>query len=148
MALESYTGIWSFVLTNPTDGDPKYEGDNHLRGIKSAVNFTFPTIAAGTTPVSASAAELNQAIGVTSPIQTQLNAKGNVAGQTWTGPHSYTGATLTANTAAVSSNDNTVATTAYVTSKFLGSPSTAIASALAEFDQTKRRARFSLVNNL
>lgn len=89
MGLETYTGIWSFVLTNPTDGDPKYEGDNHLRGIKSAILTTWPTIGAGSTPVTASAVEMNTLVGVTSSVQTQINAKGNINAQTWTGPHTF-----------------------------------------------------------
>lgn len=44
MALESATYINGLVSTNPTSGDPKSQGDDHLRLIKAAVKATFPNI--------------------------------------------------------------------------------------------------------
>lgn len=98
MSLESGTYISDLVATNPTSTDPKSEGDNHLRLIKSTIKTTFPNIngAVNATPaqlntlvgltsstaelnildgVTASTAELNFVDGVTSNIQTQLDAK-------------------------------------------------------------------------
>lgn len=48
MALETVTTIYDLVATNPTGGDPKSQGDDHLRNIKAAVLASF----AGTTGTS------------------------------------------------------------------------------------------------
>lgn len=90
MALEDLTGttkyIDSLVVTNP-DGavDYKSEGDDHIRGIKNTIKNTFPNITGPVTATqgelnkldgaTASTTELNYVTGVTSSIQTQLNAK-------------------------------------------------------------------------
>jgi hypothetical protein len=37
MALESVTYVADLVVTNPTSGDPKSQGDDHLRNVKVAV---------------------------------------------------------------------------------------------------------------
>jgi hypothetical protein len=44
MALESATTINQLVATNPTLTDPKAQGDDHLRLIKSTLKNTFPNI--------------------------------------------------------------------------------------------------------
>lgn len=44
MALETGTYISDLVITNPTSTDPKSEGDNHLRLIKSTLKATFPNV--------------------------------------------------------------------------------------------------------
>ncbi len=44
MALETGTYISDLVVTNPTSSDPKSQGDDHLRLIKSTVLATFPNI--------------------------------------------------------------------------------------------------------
>lgn len=44
MALETVTHISDLVVTNPTSTDPKSEGDNHLRNIKTALKTDFPNI--------------------------------------------------------------------------------------------------------
>lgn len=62
MGLETATYINGLVATNPTAGDPKYNGDDHLRLIKSAVKSTLPNL---TGPVTASQAELNVLDGIT-----------------------------------------------------------------------------------
>lgn len=46
-------------------------------------------------------------------VNTEMIAKGAIAGQTWTGTHSFTGATLTAATQTANDNSTKVATTAY-----------------------------------
>jgi len=72
MGLESATYIDDLVITNPTSGDDPSAGDDHLRLIKSTIKNTFPNISAPVTPTHT---ELNYVDGVTSAIQTQLNAK-------------------------------------------------------------------------
>ncbi len=62
MALETFAFIDSLVNTNPTDGDPKKEGDDHLRGIKSTLLTTFPNI---TGAITTTQDELNKLDGVT-----------------------------------------------------------------------------------
>lgn len=46
MSLESATYINGLVTTNPTSTDPKSEGDDHLRLIKSTIKNTFPNVTA------------------------------------------------------------------------------------------------------
>lgn len=73
MALETGNYITDLVITNPTGGDPKSQGDDHLRLVKKTVKQTFPNINA---PVTVTPTELNYLTGVTSNIQAQLNAAG------------------------------------------------------------------------
>lgn len=91
MALESATYINGLDSANPTATDPKNQGDDHLRLIKSAVKATFPNVTGAVTPTQT---ELNYVAGVTSAIQTQIAAKGAKAGDTWTGSHDFSGATV------------------------------------------------------
>jgi hypothetical protein len=72
MALETGTYISDLVATNPPGGDPVSQSDDHLRLIKSTVKATFPNISGAVTPTHT---ELNYVAGVTSAVQTQLNAK-------------------------------------------------------------------------
>ena len=58
-----FTYIDGLEVANPTAGDPRSEGDDHLRGIKTAVKGTFPNI--GAAAVTGTAAELNVNTGVT-----------------------------------------------------------------------------------
>jgi hypothetical protein len=58
MGLESATYINGLVVTNPTAGDPRAEGDDHLRLIKSVIKNTFPNI---TGAVTATQTDLNSA---------------------------------------------------------------------------------------
>jgi hypothetical protein len=44
VALETGTYIDDLVATNPTGSDPKSEGDDHLRLLKSTIKATFPNI--------------------------------------------------------------------------------------------------------
>ena len=71
MALETATYISGLVATNPLSSDPKSQGDDHLRLIKSTILATFPNI---TGAVTATHTELNYVTGVTSGIQSQLNS--------------------------------------------------------------------------
>lgn len=69
MALETGTYISDLVATNPTSTDPKSEGDNHLRLIKSTVKATFPNVT-----------------GAVTKTHTQLNNTLDKTGDTMTGP--------------------------------------------------------------
>jgi len=73
MGLESTTTISGLVSTNPVGGtDPVSEGDDHIRLLKTVLKMTFPNVNA---PLTATPTEFNYLVGVTSAIQTQLNAK-------------------------------------------------------------------------
>ena len=72
MALETGTYISDLVSTNPAGTDTLDKADDHLRLIKSTVKATFPNITGAVTPTHT---ELNFVDGVTSAIQTQLDAK-------------------------------------------------------------------------
>lgn len=56
MGLEAVTHISDLVATNPALGDPKSEGDDHIRNIKSALKTDFPNV---NNVVSASDEELS-----------------------------------------------------------------------------------------
>lgn len=71
MALETGTYISDLVSTNPVSTDGLTQADDHLRLIKSTVKATFPNITGAVTPTHT---ELNYVDGVTSSIQTQLDA--------------------------------------------------------------------------
>lgn len=45
MGLETPTYVSDFVPTNPPSGDPKGQGDDHIRNIKTALQNTFPNAA-------------------------------------------------------------------------------------------------------
>jgi hypothetical protein len=76
MALETGTYIDDLVATNPASGDDPVQGDDHLRLIKATILATFPNITGAVTPTHT---ELNYVDGVTSAIQTQLDALASVA---------------------------------------------------------------------
>lgn len=63
MGLESGTYISDLVATNPTASDPKSQGDDHLRLVKSTVKATFPNITGAVTPTQV---ELNTLVGANS----------------------------------------------------------------------------------
>jgi hypothetical protein len=98
---------------------------------------TAVTLPAATTIGVVTAAELLYLDGVTSAIQTQIDTKGAIAGQTWTGTHNYTGAALTVATQAPGNNTTAAASTAYVVA-------TAFNSALP--GQTGNAGRFVTTN--
>jgi len=104
MALESTTYINGLVATNPTGTDPKSQGDDHIRLVKSAIKNTYSGV---TGEVTATHTELNYTDGVTSNIQTQMDLKAPLASPTFTG-------TPIAPTAAADTNTTQIATTAYV----------------------------------
>ena len=71
MGLETGTYIDSLVATNPLGTDAKIAVDDHLSLIKSTLKATFPNITGAVTPTHT---ELNYVDGVTSSIQSQLDA--------------------------------------------------------------------------
>ena len=111
MSVESASYISQLDTTLPTAADLISEGDDHIRLIKTALKTQFPNF--GTTAIAASAAEVNYSVGVTSSIQAQLNAKGAVAGQSWTGAHSF-GGTVSVPTLAQGANTTGAASAAFV----------------------------------
>lgn len=99
MGLETATYISQLVNTNPTSNDPKSQGDDHLRLLKSVLQSSFPSIS-----------------GVVTKTHTELNTvtdRGLIAGQTWTGNHTFP-ATTYGVTASVGDSSTKFATTAFV----------------------------------
>lgn len=111
MAVDSATHIAGFDTAKPAGSDPAAELDNNLRHVKTVIKTDFPNVNG---VVSASDVELSYVGGVTSAIQTQIDAKGAKAGQVWTGAHDFTAATLTAFTQSVGDASTKAATTAFV----------------------------------
>lgn len=72
--------------TLPAASDWVSEGDDHIRLTKTVIKTTFPNVAGA---VSATHTQINYLSGVTSAIQAQIDAKGAIAGQTWTGTHVF-----------------------------------------------------------
>lgn len=70
----------------PQASDMVSEGDNHIRLTKTVIKTTFPNVAGA---VSATDVQLSYVTGVTSAIQAQIDNKGAIAGQTWTGTHVF-----------------------------------------------------------
>lgn len=77
MPIESATHINDLNASYPAGTDQKSTLDDHLRLVKSAVKTTFPNVSGAVTPTHT---ELNYVDGVTSAIQTQLDAKMPKAG--------------------------------------------------------------------
>lgn len=71
MSLETGTYLNSLVVTNPLAGDPRSEGDDHIRLLKSVLRSTFPNLTGAVNPTQV---ELNYMVGVTSGVQAQINA--------------------------------------------------------------------------
>ena len=87
MALETGTYISDLTVTNPTATDPRSEGDDHIRLLKTTIKNTFPNVNAAVTPTDE---ELNFVDGVTSALQGQLDAKASLAGaNTFTGQQTF-----------------------------------------------------------
>jgi len=64
MTIETATYISQLDATYPAAGDPKSEGDDHIRMIKSALKATFPNLTAA--PVTPTSADLNTVAGAAS----------------------------------------------------------------------------------
>lgn len=82
--------------TLPPQSDIVREGAGHFRLLKTVLKTWVPNMNG---PWNATPTEANYIVGVTSPIQAQINSKGSITGQTWTGAHVFSGtATLPAAT--------------------------------------------------
>lgn len=83
MSLETFTGwIKDLIGTNPAGGDPKSQGDDHIRGIKQTLLNQFAGLTTET-PVTVTAEQLNQSA--------QVPDKVNRSGDTMTGQLNGTG---------------------------------------------------------
>lgn len=100
MSVEAATYISQLDPTLPTGSDFKSEGDDHLRKIKSCSVTTFPNL---TAPVTVTAAQLNDVVN-----------KALRAGDTYTGTHNFTGATITVPTKTAGTATTDAASTAFV----------------------------------
>lgn len=99
MALETGTYISDLVATNPDGASPKSSMDDHLRLVKSTIKTTFPNVTGAMTMTHT---ELNT-----------VTARGLIAGQTWTGTHTFP-ATTYGVTAAFGASGTALATLDYV----------------------------------
>lgn len=70
MGLEVTTYINGLVATNPTAADPKNQGDDHIRLIKSCLLATLPNI---TGTMNASSDELNYMVGCTQNVEDRFD---------------------------------------------------------------------------
>ena len=96
MTIETALYPTKLNATLPPQSDIVREGAGHLRLLKTVVKTTFPNLGGAW---NATQTEANYIVGVTSPIQAQINSKGAITGQTWTGAHVFSGtATLPAAT--------------------------------------------------
>lgn len=75
MGLETVTHISDLDPANPDADDPKSQGDNHLRNIKTALKTDLPNI---TGPVTATQAELNVLAGLTGDGVVVKNGGGTI----------------------------------------------------------------------
>lgn len=98
MTVDTSLYIGSLNTGIPTTADPKVEGPANFQQFKTAAKNTLPNC---TGAVTATHTELSHVAGVTAPIQDQLDDKGEIAGQTWTGAHDFTGAAIVVPTPSV-----------------------------------------------
>lgn len=115
MGLETFTFIDSLNASNPDGADNVSDGDAHIRGVKTVLLASFPQV---NSEVSASSDEMNYLVGVTSAIQTQIDAKAPVASPTFTGTD--TGATLVRTGNATIGGSLSVSATAVFTTRIIG----------------------------
>lgn len=95
MGIEVFSGIWSFNVLYPVSAsDAVRYGANHMRGIKSAIQYTFPNVT-----------------GVVTPTHTQLNTVPDLAPKA---SPILTGTPITP-TATAGDNTTQIANTAFVT---------------------------------
>lgn len=108
MPLEAATWINQLVPANPDGGDQLDNGDDHIRMMKGALKNSLPNIGGA---VTASHTELSYVTGVTSAIQTQINAKAPTSSPAFTG-------SPTAPTPLISDDSQRIATTEWANDKF------------------------------
>lgn len=63
MGLETATYISDLVITNPVSTDPKSQGDDHIRLLKSTIKSTFPNVTGAISPTQG---DLNSVTGAAS----------------------------------------------------------------------------------
>ncbi len=110
MAVDSATTIAALNTALPTGADPKSEGDDNFRHIKTVIKAAFPNVAGA---VSATDVELSRVAGVTSGVQAQLDAKAGTASPALTG-------TPTVPTATNGTSTTQAASTAFVQAAIAG----------------------------
>ena len=108
MSVETATYISQLDPTKPGINDPKSEGDDHLRLTKSVLQNQFPSL--GAAAVTVTAAELNSVPG-----------KAAKAGDTYSGTHDMTGATVRVATQAATDASTKAASTEMVQNAILAS---------------------------
>ncbi len=108
MTVETATYISQLNPTLPSINDPKAEGDDHLRLTKSVLQNQFPNL--GAAAVTVTAAELNSVPG-----------KAAKAGDTYSGTHDMTGATVRVATQAATDASTKAASTEMVQNAILAS---------------------------
>ena len=113
MTVENATYIHQLDQSLPTNVDLISEGDDQIRLLKKTVKNTFPNVAGA---VTATHTELSFATGVTSGIQSQIASKATKAGDTYTGTHNFTGASVTVAEPPPGDSSAKPATTAFVQS--------------------------------
>lgn len=86
------------------------EGDDHIRLTKTVLKTTFPNVAGA---ISATDVQINYLVGVTGSIQSQIDGKGAISGQTWTGAHVFSGS-VAVPTLAQGASTTGAASTAFV----------------------------------
>ena len=107
MPVESAAFISELNPSYPTGAETKAEGDNHIRMFKAAVQGSFTSL--GAAAVTKTAAELNS-----------VTDRALRAGDTYTGTHAFTGATVTVPTVATADNSTNAASTAMVQAAIAG----------------------------
>ena len=107
MPVESASFISELNPSYPTGAETKAEGDNHIRMFKAAVQGSFTSL--GAAAVTKTAAELNS-----------VTDRALRAGDTYTGTHAFTGATVTVPTVATADNSTNAASTAMVQAAIAG----------------------------
>ena len=81
MSIETFgNNISTLNAANPTGADAKSTADDHIRGVKSVLLAQFPAL---TAPVTVTHTQINDVVN-----------KAIKTGETYTGAHNYTGATL------------------------------------------------------
>ena len=111
MTVETASFISQLNANLPTAGDPKAEGDDHIRLGKSVLKLQWPNFTAAA--VLATVAEHNHLVGVTAPIQAQLDAKAPLTSPAFTG-------TPTVPTASNGTSTTQAASTAFVQAAIAG----------------------------
>lgn len=106
------TALYPPQLNNawPLPADMVSEGDDHITLIKTVLKTTFPNVFGA---INATDVQINYLVGVTSSIQGQIDGKGSITGQNWSGPHVFSGS-IAVPTLAQGTSTTGAASTAFV----------------------------------